>query len=54
MDKLLGVLLLLSAHDNNRALLSQAGLVAQLDLAVKMNKKSASIAEKAAALTARL
>jgi hypothetical protein len=54
VDKLLEVLLLLSEHDNNRALLAQAGAVAQVDLAAKMNKKNTTIADKAATLTARL
>lgn len=54
VEKLLDVLLLLSSHDNNRTLLAQAGLAAQVDLAVKMNKKSTAIAERAAALAGRL
>jgi hypothetical protein len=54
VDKLLDVLLLLSEHDNNRALLAQAGAVAQVHLAAKMNKKNTAIADKAAILTSRL
>jgi hypothetical protein len=50
VEKLQDLLGLLCAHEENRRLLSDAGLVALLELAVKMNKKSASIGQKAAAL----
>jgi hypothetical protein len=47
VEKLLDLLILLCAHEENRAGLSNAGLAGQLDLVVKMNKKNASIVGKA-------
>ena len=54
VERLLDLLALLCRHDENRALCAQKGLAGVLDLAVKMNKKSPSIAAKAASLLAVL
>ena len=54
VERLLDLLTLLCRHDENRALCAQKGLAGVLDLAVKMNKKSPSIAAKAASLLAVL
>lgn len=54
VERLLDLLALLCRHDENRALCAQKGLAGVLDLAVKMNKKSPSIATKAASLLAVL
>jgi len=54
VDKLLDLLYLLCAHEENRGGLSNAGLAGQLDLAAKMNKKNAAIVAKVQQLVAML
>lgn len=54
VDKLMDLLQLLCAHDENRRLFAEKGMVALLDLAVKMNKKNAGICSKAAQLSTLL
>mmetsp|Transcript_8429 Transcript_8429/g.13982 ORF Transcript_8429/g.13982 Transcript_8429/m.13982 type:complete len:275 (-) Transcript_8429:456-1280(-) len=51
---LLDLLLILCSNEENRAQFSQVGLAALLDLAMKMNKKTPAIQEKATSLMAWL
>ena len=52
--KLFDVLLLLLGPEENRMNFSNAGLVGQVDLAARMNKKNVEIANKAVIITGAL